>query len=180
MAEIADKYKAELVLDAFYEKYDKIEDRDHKVDDKDMAVQLVKRYQYHEIEAEQSLEGKIEKSAGEQPHGAHDFGEVMIHQLIETIEFILGTISNTASYLRLWALSLAHSQLAKVFFDNCLNPGLSSGSVVTMYLGFFIFIGATFGVLMCMDLLECTLHTLRLHWVEFQNKFFKGDRKSVV
>ena len=107
--------------------------------------------------------------------GAHTaFGELMIHQMIETIEFVLGTISNTASYLRLWALSLAHGQLSKVFFDMCLMDGLVSGDFLMMFLGFFAFIGASMGVLMCMDLLECCLHTLRLHWVEFQSKFFKG------
>lgn len=103
------------------------------------------------------------------------FGELFIHQLIETIEFVLGAISNTASYLRLWALSLAHAQLAKVFFTKCLLGAVQGGSILGIILGFFLFANITFGVLMCMDLLECFLHTLRLHWVEFQNKFYRGD-----
>ena len=101
--------------------------------------------------------------------------DLAVNQIIETIEYVLGTVSHTASYLRLWALSLAHAQLARVFFDITLLGFIQSGSIFGMMGGFFLLANITIGVLMGMDLLECSLHTLRLHWVEFQSKFYKAD-----
>merc|ERR1711924_192252 len=94
---------------------------------------------------------------------SHAFGDIMIHQVIETIEFVLGAISNTASYLRLWALSLAHSQLTDVFFEKCLGmalnavkaPGMGGiGGGLVMFGGFAVWLAATFGVLMVMESLS--------------------------
>lgn len=104
----------------------------------------------------------------------HGFGEIVIHQAIETIEFVLGMVSNTASYLRLWALSLAHSELATVFWEKAMLTTLNM-NMFAAFIGYGVFAGVTFGVLLMMDVLECFLHALRLHWVEFQNKFFAAD-----
>ncbi|KAL6211511.1 hypothetical protein ACLB2K_016735 [Fragaria x ananassa] len=108
-------------------------------------------------------------------HEEFEFSEVFVHQLIHTIEFVLGAVSNTASYLRLWALSLAHSELSSVFYDKVLLMAFGFNNWLIRIVGILVFVCATVGVLLLMETLSAFLHALRLHWVEFQNKFYEGD-----
>ena len=85
----------------------------------------------------------------------------------------------------------------QVFWEKALAMTVSSASVPMIVVGYALFAGVTTGVLLVMDVLECFLHALRLHWygsftikrmggispvsfvcpsrVEFQNKFYKAD-----
>ncbi|TRM59838.1 V-type ATPase, V0 complex, 116kDa subunit family [Schizophyllum amplum] len=83
---------------------------------------------------------------------------VVIHQVIHTIEFCLGCISHTASYLRL---------PARVW---------RMGWIGLLIIGVFWFV-LTVAILCVMEVswrLSAFLHALRLHWVESNSKHYEG------
>jgi len=150
------------------------------LDMKKKAAQPLPRSELDAVAEGSPAAGPSGEAEGEEQEG-DGLADVVVHQVIHTIEFVLGSISNTASYLRLWALSLAHSQLSELFWDKVMVAQAFGSKLpaplhaAVVFFAFAVWFILNLGVLMVMENLSSFLHALRLQWVEFQNKFYHGD-----
>ena len=86
-------------------------------------------------------------------------------------------ISNILSYARLMAVGLASLSLAVVVND--LAGQMFASGIVGVFAGILILVlGHTINI--ALGILSPFLHSLRLHYVEFFTKFFKGGGKKFI
>src|SRR5437667_3655340 len=86
---------------------------------------------------------------------------------LHALEVFIQSISNTFSYLRIWALNLSGYYVKFAIFVAFGGPVITATSLV----------GATAGNLLVMLLegLIVFVQALRLHWVEWFGKFYEGE-----
>lgn len=92
---------------------------------------------------------------------------------------VFSMLGNILSYTRIMALALVTSALALTFNQivNMVWGAPQSFPVLGVTIGIFLFIGTHIFSLV-INLLSSFVHSLRLHYVEFFDKFFKGTGKS--
>ena len=131
-----------------------------------------------DLEGEEEGHGRVIAEEMEEEGEHHDFSEIVIEQIIHTIEFCLGCISHTASYLRLWALSLAHAQLSEVLWNMTLARVLDATGLfgwINFVLILALWFNLTVGILCVME-----VSGDRPHMVPLGSRRYRETRRQSI
>ncbi|MBQ8784338.1 MAG: ATPase [Clostridia bacterium] len=96
------------------------------------------------------------------------WGDFIMQNFFEVIEYILSYFSNTVSFLRIGAYMLVHAGMMMVFFS-LAGDELTVGSVLIIVLGNVIVIA--------LEGLLSGIQVLRLEFYEMFSRFYEGDGK---
>mgnify|MGYP000002774361 CR=1 FL=1 len=99
------------------------------------------------------------------PFAAMMLGRIARHRVegfTEALDSLLSSFSNSISYSRILALKMIHTAFSRMLIPT---------SLIMMPL----FLFGTLALIMILELLITFLHTLRLHWIEWFTKFYRGS-----
>ncbi len=111
--------------------------------------------------------------AGIAAAGVIMIGFANVYELVE----VPGLFGNILSYARLMAIALASVGLAAVV--NQMTGQLAAAGIIGIIGGILVF-AAGHAINIALGVLGPFLHSLRLHYVEFFTKFFKGGGKRYI
>jgi len=83
------------------------------------------------------------------------------------------------SYFFIFLYSFSFIELSAILFDKIFVMGYADGIPkpllpITIFIAFAVWFFLTVVIMCAMEGMSAFLHTLRLHWVEFNGKFYKG------
>ena len=100
---------------------------------------------------------------------------VVMTATVEKINGILelpGLASNLLSYTRIFAIGLSSIGIALAFNENMAMPAIESGGVGILIGGVILVMGHALNI--GLGIIGPLIQSLRLHYVEFFTKFYKG------
>ncbi len=102
---------------------------------------------------------------GEKDWQPESWGGYIVEKLFESIEILLGYVTNTMSFLRVGAFVLVHAGMMMVVFTLAGEPGV--GYVIVVVVGNVI--------VMVLEALLVAIQVLRLEFYEMFSRFYSGE-----
>ena len=109
---------------------------------------------------------------GERPVFENGFFAALIEGVVELLEIVSTTLSNSVSFLRVGAFALAHAVLGYIIFTMSALIPVAAGGIAVTILGNVIVI--------VLEGMIVTIQVIRLQYYEFFSKFFTETGKEFV